>query len=109
MKSNLDPISFELIKNSLSSIIDEMALTMNRTAYSPLLRDLFDFATGLCDAEGNILAEGLVNPIHAGVFPSFIHALKKAWGEDIRPGDIFMGNDPYEGASHIPDLYLVRP
>lgn len=109
MRPGIDPIAFELIKNSLASLIDEMALTMNRTAYSPLLRDLFDFATGLCDAEGNILAEGLVNPIHAGVFPSFIHALKAAWGDDIRPGDIFMGNDPYEGASHIPDLYLVRP
>jgi len=75
MNRDLDPITFELIKNSLSSIIDEMALTMNRTAYSPLLRDLFDFATGLCDAGGRILAEGLVNPIHAGAFPSFIEAV----------------------------------
>jgi N-methylhydantoinase B len=109
MKKGTDPITFELIKNSLSSIIDEMALTMNRTAYSPLLRDLFDFATGLCDAEGNILAEGLVNPVHAGVFPKFIEALMNRWKGNIHSGDIFMANDPYEGASHIPDLYLVRP
>jgi len=47
IKKGLDPITFELIRNSLSTIIDEMALAMVRTAYSPLIRDLFDFATGL--------------------------------------------------------------
>ena len=108
-RGKIDPITFELIKNSLASLIDEMALTMNRTAYSPLVRDLFDFATGLCDKEGNILAEGLVNPIHSGVFPLFIKTIPEVWGERIYPGDILMCNDPYEGASHIPDVYTVRP
>jgi len=109
LKEGLDPITFELIKNSINSIIDEMALTMNRTGYSPLLRDLFDFATGLCGANGDTMGEGLVNPIHSGVFPLFVHTLRKTWGDDINPGDVFMGNDPYEGASHLPDVYTVRP
>ena len=106
---NIDPITFVLIKNSISSIIDQMALAMNRTSYSPLVRDLFDFATGLCNAEGDIIGEGLVNPVHTGVFPSFIKVLKKVWKGQIYPGDVFMCNDPYEGASHIPDVYIVRP
>jgi N-methylhydantoinase B len=105
----IDPITFVLIKNSISSIIDQMALTMNRTSYSPLVRDLFDFATGLCNAEGDIIGEGLVNPVHTGVFSSFIKVLRKIWKNQINPGDVFMCNDPYEGASHIPDVYTVRP
>ena len=72
IRRGLDPITFELIRNSLSTIIDEMALAMNRTAYSPLVRDLFDFATGMCDAKGNLIAEGLVNPVHFGVLPIFV-------------------------------------
>ena len=109
LKNGLDPITFELIRNSLSTIIDEMALAMNRTAYSPLIRDLFDFATGMCDAKGEIIAEGLVNPVHSGVFPLFVKAVLKNWDGCIYPGDVFMCNDPYEGASHIPDVYTVRP
>jgi N-methylhydantoinase B len=109
IKNGLDPITFELIRNSLSTIIDEMALAMNRTAYSPLIRDLFDFATGMCDVNGEIIAEGLVNPIHSGVFPIFVKALVKNWAGRIYPGDVFICNDPYEGASHIPDVYTVRP
>ncbi len=109
MVNSRDPVTLELIKNMLSSLINEMALTMNRTAYSPVLRELFDFATGLCDRNGNILAEGLVNPIHTGVFPMFIKTISKIWKDDIYPGDVIICNDPYEGASHIPDVYLVRP
>lgn len=109
LREGLDPITFELVRNSLSTIIDEMALAMNRTAYSPLIRDLFDFATGMCDAKGNIVAEGMVNPIHFGVFPVFIKTLLKNWAGRIYPDDVFMCNDPYEGASHLPDVYTVRP
>ena len=109
IKKGLDPITFELIRNSLSTILEEMALAMNRTAYSPLIRDLFDFATGLCDANGNIIAEGLVNPVHAGVFPIFVKTLLKKKEEKIHPADVFICNDPYEGASHIPDVYILRP
>ena len=111
MKGNmtLDPITFVLIKNSINSIIDQMALAMNRTSYSPLVRDLFDFATGFCNAEGDIIGEGLVNPVHSGIFPYFIKTLRKLWKDQIYPGDVFMCNDPYEGASHIPDVYTVRP
>ncbi len=104
-----DPITLELVKNSLISLIDEMALAMNRTSYSPLVRDLFDFATGLCDKDGNVLAEGLVNPVHSGVIPPVIRAIHNNFEGHIYPGDIFICNDPYEGASHIPDVYTVRP
>ena len=108
-RNSMDPVTLELVKNMLSSLINEMALTMNRTAYSPVLRDLYDFATGLCDRDGNILAEGLVNPVHTGVFPLFIKTISKVWKDRIYPGDVIMCNDPYEGASHIPDVYLVKP
>jgi N-methylhydantoinase B len=109
MGRGFDPVTLELVKNSINSIIDQMAISMNRTASTPLVRDLFDFATGLCNKKGEMIGEGLVNAIHSGVLPHFVKFLNEQFEGDIYPGDIFMCNDPYEGASHIPDVYTVRP
>ncbi|MBI2853447.1 MAG: hydantoinase B/oxoprolinase family protein, partial [Chloroflexi bacterium] len=108
-KKEIDVVNFELIRNALSSIIEIMALVMQRTSYSHMIREHFDFATGLCDAKGNTLAEGQVAPMHAGVFPSFIKTVLKLWDGRIFPGDVFICNDPYEGASHLPDIFTVAP
>ena len=108
-REGIDPVTLELIKNTLSSIIDEEALCMVRTSYSHMIRDIMDMSTGLCDAEGNILAEGLVSPAHAGVMPPIIRKIREIWRERIYPGDVFMCNDAYEGASHCADLYTIKP
>ncbi|MBI4596182.1 MAG: hydantoinase B/oxoprolinase family protein [Candidatus Tectomicrobia bacterium] len=104
----IDVVTRELINNAISSVVDEMALAMQKASYSPLIRDLFDFSTTINDSEGNVLGQGLTNPFGICI-KYFVEALKKNWGDDIQPGDIFIGNDPYEGASHIPDVYICRP
>jgi hypothetical protein len=53
-----DPIAFELFKNAIFSIADEMALTVFRTTYSGVLKDNMDYSTGLADAEGRLVAQG---------------------------------------------------
>jgi N-methylhydantoinase B len=107
--NNIDLVTRELIKNSLSSIIDEMALTMCHTAYSSVIRDIFDFCTGLTDHKGETIAEGLTNPSMSGVIPFVVRAVLENFKDDINPGDIFICNDPYGGATHLPDIYLVKP
>lgn len=59
-------IDFELFKNELFSIADEMALTICRTTYSGVLRDNMDFSTGIADASGRLIAQGLTLPFHLG-------------------------------------------
>jgi hypothetical protein len=54
-----DPIAFELFKNAVFSIADEMALTVFRTTYSGVLKDNMDYSTGLADADGKLVAQGL--------------------------------------------------
>ena len=54
-----DPIAFELFKNSIFSIADEMALTICRTTYSSVLRDNMDFSTAFADASGKLVAQGV--------------------------------------------------
>ncbi|MEE1544946.1 MAG: hydantoinase B/oxoprolinase family protein, partial [Alphaproteobacteria bacterium] len=61
-----DPITFELFKNAVFAIADEMALTICRTTYSGVLRDNMDFSTALADANGRLVAQGLTLPGHLG-------------------------------------------
>ncbi|MGB1844054.1 MAG: hydantoinase B/oxoprolinase family protein, partial [Thalassobaculaceae bacterium] len=70
MKKEADPVLFEIFKNSMHSIADEMALTVVRTSYSGVLRDNMDFATAFCDEEGTLVAQGLTLPGHLGSVPT---------------------------------------
>ena len=67
--SRLDPITFEVIKHALSSIADEMALVVMRSAYSAVVRDSMDYSTALCDRNGEIVAQGLTLAVQLGAFP----------------------------------------
>ena len=108
--SSVDPITLEVIRNGLSSIADEMALIIMRSAYSPVVRDIMDYSTGLCDREGRIIAQGLTLPIQLCSFPRVMRFLKERFGKDLKPGDIFITNDPYgSGGQHLPDIYILKP
>jgi len=104
-----DPVLFELFKNAMLSIADEMALTVVRTTYSGVLRDNMDFATAFCDAEGRLVAQGLTLPGHLGSVPTALAAVRDRYRDAIRPGDVFCLNDPYEGGMHLPDLFVIKP
>lgn len=108
--SRVDPITLEVIRNGLSSIADEMALIIMRSAYSPVVRDIMDYSTGLCDPQGRIIAQGLTLPIQLCSFPRVMRFLKERFGDDMAPGDIFITNDPYgSGGQHLPDVYVLKP
>ena len=66
MAKKFDAISFELFKNAVFSITDEMALTVFRTTYSDVLKDNMDYSTGFADADGKLAAQGLTLPGHLG-------------------------------------------
>ncbi|MDP6777627.1 MAG: hydantoinase B/oxoprolinase family protein [Candidatus Latescibacteria bacterium] len=107
--SQYNPIELELLKNGLESIVDEMALTVVRTAYSTNLRNSMDFSTGLCTPDGDLIAQGLCLPLHLGSLPDGMSAVLNRYADAIHEGDLFILNDPYEGGTHLPDIYLYRP
>ena len=90
-----DAITLEVVKNALSSIADEMALIILRTAYSSIVRDSMDYSTGLCDRHGRVIAHGLTMALHLGAFPDAMQALLRDYRDDIQAGDVFIFNDPY--------------
>ena len=104
-----DPITFELFKNAIFSIADEMALTIVRTSYSGVIKDNMDFSTAFCDANGKLVAQGLTLPGHLGSIPTALEAVMRRYGADMQPGDVFTLNDPFEGGMHLPDIFVFRP
>ena len=104
-----DPITFELFRNAIFAIADEMALTVFRTTYSGVLKDNMDYSTAFCDANGKLVAQGLTLPGHLGSIPTALDAVVAKYGDDIAPGDVFVMNDPFEGGMHLPDIFLFKP
>ncbi len=104
-----DPITFEVVKNALASVADEMAVTVVRTAHSQVVRDSLDFSTAICDAHGRLVAQGLCLPLHLGSIPDAMAMLLRKYAGDIHPQDVFILNDPEEGGMHLPDIFLFKP
>jgi N-methylhydantoinase B len=107
--SQADPATFEIVKNSLYKIAEEMRVVLAKTAYSPILKSAGDYSCGVFDAKGDMVAQGPDLPIHLGSMPDAVRAVVAAFGTDVHDGDVFIHNDPYFGGSHLPDVNVVRP
>jgi N-methylhydantoinase B len=109
MRQGTDPVTREIIKNALMGAADTMALTVVRTARSAVIKDGMDFSTALFTADGQQVAQGLTLPAHLGSMAPALEGVRNAFGDDVHPGDVFANNDPYEGGSHLPDIFLFKP
>ena len=104
-----DPATFEIVKNSLYKIAEEMRVVLAKTAYSPLLKSAGDYSCGVFDARGEMVAQGPDLPIHLGSMPDAVRAVVARFASDVQDGDVFVHNDPYFGGSHLPDVNVIRP
>jgi N-methylhydantoinase B len=107
----LDPITVEVIGAALSSIVEETGEALIRASYSTNIKERRDCSTALFDTAGNTLCQAEHIPIHLGSFIGIVpHILKLHRVEDMKPGDVFVGNDAYEGGgTHLPDIVLAEP
>ncbi|WP_337876282.1 hydantoinase B/oxoprolinase family protein, partial [Elioraea sp.] len=109
MTTTHDPIEFELFRNAIFSIADEMALTVFRTTYSGVLKDNMDYSTALADADGRLVAQGLTLPGHLGSIPTALASVMRHFGDSMHEGDIYCLNDPFDGGMHLPDIFVFKP
>ncbi len=107
----LDPFTAEVIKEGLKAVGEEMFIAMARTSMSPIIYEVLDYATGLTDADANLLTQGNGVAGFIGVLTySVTSVLDKFGREGLAPGDIVMTNDPYSGGgTHLSDVCLVMP
>jgi len=107
----IDPITLEVIRETLVSTVREMRVTLVRTAYSSILYEGEDFSCVLMDGDANIVAmsKGQDHPLHIVPIGWSMKAVRDRFGDDIHPGDMFLHNDPYTGGTHLNDVALIMP
>ena len=104
-----DPITVSVIQHRLEAIVQEMGEAMLRTAYSQILNSSRDFSTAVFDGQGRLAAQAEHVPIHVGALPWAVQSVAEYFAGRIRPGDLFLLNDPYHGNNHLPDLTVLLP
>ena len=107
--SGIDPITFEVLRNGFDAIADEMAYLIVRSARSTMIKDCMDLSAALCTADGQLIAQAVTIPLMLCAIPDALEAVLGKFGDDIDPGDCFILSDPYEGGSHLPDIFMFTP
>ena len=107
-----DPITLEIIQNSLQAAADEMFAAMRKTAMSSIIYEVLDMGTGIMDAKGDIASSGAGIPAFIGVLDKSVKFIVAKFDKpgDIEPGDVFATNDPYYGGvTHLSDIVVMMP
>jgi N-methylhydantoinase B len=106
----IDAVDLEVVKASLSGIVQEMQNSLFRTGFSTIVRESQDASCALMNARGEVVAQHVVLPLHIGAFPACTAAIIEAFGDQIAEGDAFIINHPYQGGSpHAPDIAVITP
>ena len=105
----VDPISLEVFKNMFISVSEEMGVALQRTAYSPNIKERRDFSCAVFSPQGEMIAQAAHVPVHLGAMPSSVQAALEVFPNGLRSGDMVILNDPYLGGTHLPDITLVAP
>lgn len=106
--SNLDPVTFEIVKNSLVSLAEEMGVVLRRSSFSANIKERRDFSCAFFDADGRLVAQAEHIPVHLGAMPHSVRTILREHDE-ISEGDEFILNDPFRGGTHLPDITVVSP
>lgn len=102
-----DPIKLEVFKHLFAAIPEEMGAVLQKSSYSPNIKERRDFSCALFDAEANMIAQAAHIPVHLGAMPLSVRQAVAAL--ELFPGDVVILNDPYRGGTHLPDITLVSP
>ena len=104
----VDPIQLEIFSNQFTSIAEQMGEMLRRTSISTNVRERLDYSCALFDDDGNLVVNAPHVPVHLGAMGETVRAVV-ADHPDMRPGDVFVTNDPYRGGSHLPDVTVITP
>lgn len=109
---NADPIAADVIAASLVYASEEMGLAVRNAAYSPNIKERLDHSCALFDARCRLIAQAEHIPVHLGSLPwglrRTVNDVERSHGA-MRPGDMWVVNDPYLSGTHLNDVTVIRP
>ena len=104
-----DPVMLEIFNNLFMSIAEQMGYRLQNTAYSVNIKERLDFSCALFDQLGRLVANAPHMPVHLGSMGASVEAVLRDNAGRIKPGDVFVLNDPYAGGTHLPDVTVITP
>ncbi|KAB2896175.1 MAG: 5-oxoprolinase, partial [Burkholderiaceae bacterium] len=107
--TTVDPVLLEVFNNLFMNIAEQMGLQLQNTAYSVNIKERLDFSCALFDAEGQLIANAPHMPVHLGSMGESIQTVIRENAGRMRPGDVYVLNDPYHGGTHLPDITVITP
>jgi len=105
----VDPVMLEVFNNLFMSIAEQMGLRLQQTAYSVNIKERLDFSCALFDRHGDLLANAPHIPVHLGSMGESIKTVMRRNAGSMKPGDVYVINDPYHGGTHLPDITVITP
>ncbi len=102
-----DPVLLEIFNNLFRAIAEQMGITLQNTSSSVNIKERLDFSCAIFDRNGQLVANAPHIPVHIGSMSESISALISAKAATIKPGDVYVSNNPYNGGTHLPDITVI--
>ncbi|WP_170377973.1 hydantoinase B/oxoprolinase family protein [Ruegeria atlantica] len=101
----------QVMWNRLQAVVEEQGQTLIRAAFSPIVRECGDISAGIFDMQGRMLAQAVTGtPGHINTMAEAVKTLRARFAQtDMKPGDIYMTNDPWIASGHLNDFLLMMP
>ena len=107
--TTVDPVMLEIFNNLFMSAAEQMGVRLRATAHSVNIKERLDFSCAIFDADGGLIANAPHIPVHLGSMGESIRIVVRRNAGRMRPGDVYVLNDPYHGGTHLPDITVVTP
>jgi 5-oxoprolinase (ATP-hydrolysing) len=104
-----DPVMLEIFNNLFMSVAEQMGVRLQSTAHSVNIKERLDFSCAIFDADGGLIANAPHIPVHLGSMGESIRTVINRNKGRMKPGDVYVLNDPYHGGTHLPDITVVTP
>ncbi|MEJ1340860.1 MAG: hydantoinase B/oxoprolinase family protein [Candidatus Sedimenticola sp. (ex Thyasira tokunagai)] len=107
--TRVDPVMLEIFNNLFMSIAEQMGMVLENTAASVNIKERLDFSCAVFDRTGDLIANAPHMPVHLGSMSESIKTVIREHGADMRKGDAYALNAPYNGGTHLPDVTIIKP
>ncbi|MEM1168993.1 MAG: hydantoinase B/oxoprolinase family protein [Cyanobacteria bacterium P01_H01_bin.35] len=107
--TSADPVMLEIFNNLFRAIAEQMGITLQNTSSSVNIKERLDFSCAIFDQDGELVANAPHIPIHLGSMSESVNAVISEKGDTLKPGDVYVLNNPYNGGTHLPDITVITP
>jgi N-methylhydantoinase B len=104
-----DPVRLEIFKNLYQFIAEQMGIVLQNTAASVNIKERLDFSCAIFDSSGLLVANAPHIPVHLGSMSESVRSLINDKGNSLKPGNVYLSNNPYNGGTHLPDVTAITP